>query len=191
MPRGQDKRDELLGPLFEAAETGNDRAARSLMRIASGLIKDGHALGPRLRGFFAKVLEDPARYAEIMTFKPKKPRGRPSIDRDTTAEAVGLEHRQRFGARPTESNALAIHHLLLQGHVLNEASKTEKESAVVLMNELTGRSARSLQADYAKHKQAILGMGPQSAARSAGVAYRRLVSLAEFRRIYGKTSRSQ
>jgi len=121
-----------------------------------------------------------------MAFKGTKRRGRPSIDdKESTADIVGLSHLKRFGSLPTESNALAIHHLLLQGHTLNIAGSLEKESAVELLAELTGRSTRSLQSDYAKHKRAILQMGSQSAEESARVAYQRLVSLAELRRIHG------
>jgi len=185
MPHGQDKRDEFLRPLLESAENGDRRAARFLVKLGSNLIGKGDSLPPRLRAFFLRVLNDPAWYVEIMTTERKKSRGRPSIDSGSTAEVVGLRISTPFGSRPTECNALAIHHLLLQGHTLNIAGTLEKESAVELLAELTGRSTRSLQSDYAKHKRAILQMGSQSAEESARVAYQRLVSLAELRRIHG------
>lgn len=192
MPPTEDTKDKFLGPFFEAAENGERRAARTLTKIALGQIESGKALPPKLRAFFLGLVTHPTLYAEIMEFKPKKRRGRPSIDDDLiTADVVGLQHMMRFGARASETNALAVHHLILQGQTLNADGSRDKASAVDAISELTGRSARSLQGDYAKHKTTILAMEPDAAERSAQSAFLRLESLSELRRLYAKEPPSQ
>jgi hypothetical protein len=127
-----------------------------------------------------------------MEHKPKKRRGRPSVDdKAITADVVGLQHLMQFGARESETNALAVHHLILQGLTLNTEGSRTKDSAVDVISELTDRSPRSLQSDYAKHKETILAMPPGAAERSARSAHLRLESLSELRRLYAKEPPSQ
>jgi len=179
MPLDEERLDELLDTHLRELEADNPLAERFLFELAAKLVEKGEPLPQRLREFFSRVVMNPELYLTVTGAKPVKSPGRPSADRMTSLDRIGLGALQPFGTRNTECNALAIHYLLSIGHTLNEAGTPEKESAVTIISRLTGRSPRSLQADYAKHKPRIVQEGAH--ADLGELQYLKLRSLAELR----------
>lgn len=180
----------FIDSFLESAEKGNHADASALIDLVRRQIEQGAFLSPRLCAFFVGVLRDPAKYLEIMTWEPKKSRGGQSID-VRPRKIVGFSRIRGFGSKPTEINALAIHYLHSQGHTLNVAGNAEKEAATVIISRLAGRSPRSLETDYQRHKQTILEMDSEQLMVLIMYAWDQLEKLAEYRRKADKQSLSQ
>lgn len=146
-----------LRPLYVAATSGNDRAHQTLVQLAISLLKKGRLPPHHLLDYLLKAIDDPGDYASRMKeVVPPAKRGRPSIDDSSPRVDLGFG-KSFFGQAPSERNALMIAYLRSIGHPINAAGRAEKESAVALLSELTGRDTRSLQRDYYRHKDKLSG----------------------------------
>ena len=140
---------------YRRALGGNLSAHRALVRLARLYLKHRRLLPPGLNRYFLRAIEDPADYAARMRVPRRTTRGPPGLDSRRTFSLLDDERKVFFGQAPTEKNALMIAYLHSKRHPINEATTNEKESAVVLLNELTGRSTRQLQRDYYRHVDRI------------------------------------
>lgn len=152
------RESSLLFRTYRASLKGDRSASRSLIDIAIAHIESGRRLPAGLRRFFVAKLKDPEEFFRIATFSKPKKRGRPSQDEKHLSNNIGLKIAMPFGALPSERNALMIAYLVSQGHPINEWGPVNRESAVALVSQLTGRSTRSLQGDYYKHRVDIEGI---------------------------------
>ncbi len=140
---------------YRAALKGDTLAANFLIGLAISFLERKTPLPSGLGRFFVSKLKDPEEFYRITTYKPKAKRGRPSIDDDSIAHRVGLKMKRRLGPTRSQENAMIVAYLVSQGHPINEVGADDKESAVVLLSELIGRSVRSIQNDYYKHRGAL------------------------------------
>ena len=130
-------------------------SARAIMWLALIFLEEDKLPPKNVLRFFVQVANDPNRYSEIM--KPdlwSSNKGRPSIDDKRIKLPAGFKLKKFFGDRPTERYAAMIGYLITQGYIISEEGNY-KESAVQIVSELTGRSAKALQKDYYKHKEML------------------------------------
>ena len=142
---------------YRAALKGDEEAIHALFWWAKNTLRRNEIPSRGMNRFFLRVIEDPKLYA--IATKPQvgqKKRGRPSIDDEKSKKFLPsvFKYKKFKGITASEKNAQAIAYLLSNGYLINEAGKG-KESAVGYLSELTGRSCRSLQADYYKHKEKL------------------------------------
>ncbi len=132
---------------------------RFLVKKAVYDLQNGR-LPPRgLNRYFLRAIEDPADFANKMEIVDQPKRGRPSLDNRRRASLLDADPKVFFGRRPSEKHALVVAYLHSIGHPINVASgrNNKRESAVVILAELTGLGARSLQRYYSQHLKKIEG----------------------------------
>jgi len=144
---------------FRAALKGDDEAIQALFEWAKVSLRNGELPSSGLNRFFLRILDDKNLYAKATKIKvtPKK-RGRPSIDDRVSKRPAldGFKFKKDKNIEESEKLALMIAYLLSEGYLINEIAAKNKESAVEYLSTLTGRSSRSLQTDYYKHKLAFI-----------------------------------
>lgn len=151
---------------------GDQAASRFLVKLSVIELEAGRPLSQGQGRFLARLIKSPDNYAKLMIETEKRKtrkRGRPfdseNLDRrreylrSVIPNVSGKIFKPFFGSDVTERSALMVAYLHSQGHPMNVVGTADKESAVVLVAEVTGRSTRQLQRDYAKHKAAISQSG--------------------------------
>lgn len=176
---------------YRAALKGDLLAAKFLIGVALASLEKSRLPPPGLNRFLLRTLENPDRFTKIMKAKRKMKRGRPDIDDQSFFAITGLRTSTKsyFGQKPSERHALALAYLISLGHPLNEAGNSKMESATVIVSELTGRSYRALQADYAKHQARMRCY--KTALQRGSLEYKRLTTLARLRSSRRKNNLSQ
>ena len=164
---------------YRAALKGDELATKFLLELAIASLEQMRVPPRGLNKFFLRTLQDPNQFKRIMKATLKLGRGRPSIDDRDLLTTTGLRAKTLFGYKPSERHALAITYLIAQGHTLNESGNFDKDSAAVIMSELTGRSWRALQDDYSKHKKKIDGL--EFAVGRGESEYKRYIALAKLK----------
>lgn len=147
---------KTLFKTYRAALKGDEEAIHALFWWAKSTLRRNEIPAKGMNRFFLKVIDDPKLYAIANKSKyGKRRRGRPSID-DTKKPLFppGFKFKKFKQTSESEKNAQTIAYLLSIGYLINEAGKG-KESAVSYLSDLSGRSCRSLQTDYYKHKDKV------------------------------------
>ncbi|EAQ96884.1 hypothetical protein [Congregibacter litoralis] len=142
---------------YRAALKGDAKAARFLVLAAREQLLRRNSLPGGLARFLVRQIDDPTKFARLMTKPVKKKKGRPSIDDGALYKNFDSFVRQVFfGQKKSEQNAIMLAYLSSVGHPINEAG-TKKESASEIVAKLTDRSVRSVQNDYYQHRPRLSG----------------------------------
>jgi hypothetical protein len=150
----------LFKPLFDAANEGNDRSHKFLVKVAIVSLKEGKLPPSDLLEYFLAAIDDPETFAKKMREVKRTKRGRPPDDDKTLTVDVGLGDKF-FGSKPSHKYAMILAYLVSIGHPIGQVPKKGKESAIALLSDLTGRSTRSLQRDYRENRHRLSGSKKQ------------------------------